>query len=212
MATHLHNQFPHLSYDICQRISKTCNDNFFESRRNAVKQDEVDFLSQLSFDLPTSADEVLCSYKEVTGDLFESKDSGIAHCVSQDLHMGKGIAVAFKKKFGGVDQLKEQHPKIGNLVYLSQDSCIPFYMITKEKYWHKPSYSNVFSSLQELRKKAEELNIATLSMPEIACGLDMLNWNVVRSLIWLAFSSSKVCVTVYHYNSTSGKNKRKRNR
>ena len=48
--------------------------------------------------------------EEKKGDLF--KDSAItdcmAHCVSVDLRMSKGIAVMFKKLYGGVDQLKKQ--------------------------------------------------------------------------------------------------------
>ena len=44
-----------------------------------------------------------------TGDLFScDPESSLAHCVSADLHMGKGIAVLFKKKFGCVSELKRQ--------------------------------------------------------------------------------------------------------
>ena len=40
---------------------------------------------------------------EVKGDLFSCPDSAsLVHCVSEDLHMGKGIATLFKQKFGGV--------------------------------------------------------------------------------------------------------------
>lgn len=48
-------------------------------------------------------------FEEVRGDLFSSpKTASLAHCVSEDLRMGKGIAVAFKKTFGGVEELKQQ--------------------------------------------------------------------------------------------------------
>lgn len=37
------------------------------------------------------------SITEISGDLFSaSKDYSIGHCVSADLHMGKGIAVKFR--------------------------------------------------------------------------------------------------------------------
>ena len=46
---------------------------------------------------------------EVQGDLFTCPPTdGLVHCVSRDLRMGKGIAVLFKKKFGGVEELKKQ--------------------------------------------------------------------------------------------------------
>jgi len=47
------------------------------------------------------------SYTEVRGDLFTSADS-LVHCVSRDLHMGKGIATEFKKRFDGVEELCKQ--------------------------------------------------------------------------------------------------------
>ena len=48
-------------------------------------------------------------FSEVKGDLFSCPDSAsLAHCVSEDMHMGKGVATLFKRKFGGVDELKAQ--------------------------------------------------------------------------------------------------------
>ena len=52
-------------------------------------------------------------FSEVKGDLFSSPDtSSLAHCVSEDLAMGKGVAVLFKRKFGGVAELKAQGMQI----------------------------------------------------------------------------------------------------
>lgn len=45
----------------------------------------------------------------VPGDLFSCpEDESLAHCISEDCCMGKGIAVMFKKKFNGVEELKQQ--------------------------------------------------------------------------------------------------------
>lgn len=63
--------------------------------------------------------------EEIQGDLFSAgspplslpcpqrsgrpeSDVALAHCISADVRMGKGIAVAFKAKFGGVASLKRQ--------------------------------------------------------------------------------------------------------
>ena len=49
------------------------------------------------------------SVSYVTGDLFSCpRDEALAHCISEDCRMGAGIAVMFKKKFKGVEELKEQ--------------------------------------------------------------------------------------------------------
>jgi len=41
------------------------------------------------------------SFREIRGDLFSvAVDVSLAHCISRDSNMGKGIAVIFEKKFG----------------------------------------------------------------------------------------------------------------
>ena len=54
--------------------------------------------------------------REVTGDLFSQETEGLAlcHCVSRCLAMGKGIAVLFKRKFGGVEELRGQQLEVGD--------------------------------------------------------------------------------------------------
>lgn len=47
--------------------------------------------------------------EEVVGDLFSVKENiSLAHCVSADLAMQKGIAKLFKEKFNKVEELKSQ--------------------------------------------------------------------------------------------------------
>lgn len=51
----------------------------------------------------------LMTFTEKCGDLFTSPPTAsLAHCVSEDFHMGKGIATLFKKEFGRVGELKAQ--------------------------------------------------------------------------------------------------------
>jgi hypothetical protein len=41
------------------------------------------------------------SFREIRGDLFSvAVDVSLAHCISRDSNMSKGIAVIFEKKFG----------------------------------------------------------------------------------------------------------------
>ena len=50
------------------------------------------------------------SLTEKKGDLFKDSEesAALAHCISEDCRMGKGIAVLFKNKFGGVSELLKQ--------------------------------------------------------------------------------------------------------
>lgn len=94
-----------------------------------------------------------------------------AHCVSRCLGMGKGIATVFKSSFGGVDILRRQNKRIGEVAVLHHDKSgstdgtdekagadgegrFVYYLITKEKYWNKPTYDAVRASLEDLRAHA----------------------------------------------------------
>ena len=85
----------HLTFDICLEHFKL----FLEALMNVIK---VEFTS-FSFFLQTF------QFVQKTGDLFSCDDSeSLAHCISEDVRMGKGIAVLFKKKFGDVQVLINQ--------------------------------------------------------------------------------------------------------
>ncbi|KAL3882035.1 hypothetical protein ACJMK2_028415 [Sinanodonta woodiana] len=132
------------------------------------------------------------------GDLFDCpKTDSLAHCVSQDLKMGKGIAVTFKKKFGQVEELKRQAKKVGEIAYLQKDGRYIYYLITKEKANHKPVYDDFKKSLQYLKKHCEFANVTHLSMPRIGCGLDGLEWSKVEHILRDIFGDININITVY---------------
>ena len=70
--------------------------------------------------------------EERKGDLFSAGDTYcLAHCVSEDLVMGKGVAKPFKEKFGGVNELRAQKPKTGGVCVLKRGNRWIYYLITK---------------------------------------------------------------------------------
>lgn len=107
--------------------------------------------------------------KIVKGDLFSSdeKDS-LAHCVSRDFKMGKGIAVFFKEKFGNVQNLKDQNKQIGDIAVLKDNNRFVYYMITKERFYNKPTYESVKESLESVKEHCLENGVKNLNMPRIA--------------------------------------------
>ena len=74
------------------------------------------------------------------GDLFSCPTTdSLAHCVSKDLRMGKGIAVLFKQKFQGLSELHQQGmtwyntiPVISNIEHRVPD---------KKDWWQSKSVS-----------------------------------------------------------------------
>ena len=70
-------------------------------------------------------------------------------------------------------------------------------MITKEKYWHKPTYSSIGKSIEYMRDHAVSNSVKHICMPKIGCGLDRLQWNRVAKIIEQAFDGTGIAVTVY---------------
>ncbi|XP_060069497.1 ADP-ribose glycohydrolase OARD1-like [Ylistrum balloti] len=137
-------------------------------------------------------------FRVVEGDLFScpATDS-LAHCISEDIRMGRGIAVLFKKKFKRVDKLKAMKKKTGELAVLNDGGRFIYYLITKPKANDKPTYDTLKSSLVEMKKHCVRNNVTSLSMPCIGCGLDCLNWEEVSTMICELFYDTEMTITVY---------------
>lgn len=137
------------------------------------------------------------SFKIIECDLFESDDN-LVHCVSQDFHMGAGIALTFKSKFGHQQELRQANVPVGKCAVLTTDTRKIFYLVTKTKYWHKPTYKTLRNSLTSLATYCDKHQITTLSMPKIGCGLDRLSWSKVRKMIQEILIN--IDVTIYSIN------------
>ncbi len=138
------------------------------------------------------------SIKEIKGDLFAGGENrNFAHCVSRCFTMGKGIAVEFKKRFGNVQFLKSQNAPIGGFAFLKTDANYVFYLVTKEKYSGKPTYETLSLSLLNLRNFLLSNNIKEINMPRIGCGLDKLEWGIVKSIIYQVFEGTDININVY---------------
>lgn len=133
--------------------------------------------------------------------LFEVDDKYyLAHCISADYALGAGIAVEFQKRF----KLKNKLKQIANNRYPSCVFINPvFNLVTKNKYWHKPTYESLQKSLEIMRDMIKELNkeehgIYHLAMPKIASGLDRLQWGRVREIIQEVFKDIDIEILVCH--------------
>ena len=133
----------------------------------------------------------------IKGDLFTCPDeSSMAHCISKDLKMGAGIATLFKDKFKRVNELKKQKANIGDVAILEDNNRFIYYLVTKDKYWNKPTYQTLASSLIKMKEHCINNNIKLLSIPLIGCGLDRLKWNNVLSIIKKIFNYD-ISINVY---------------
>uniref|UniRef100_A0A8D0KMR0 ADP-ribose glycohydrolase OARD1 n=1 Tax=Salvator merianae TaxID=96440 RepID=A0A8D0KMR0_SALMN len=136
--------------------------------------------------------------KYIQGDLFTCPGTdALAHCISEDCRMGAGIAAVFKKRFGGVQELLNQKKKTGDVAVLEREHRYVYYLITKHKYSHKPTYDNLQKSLEAMKLHCLKNSVTCISMPKIGCGLDRLEWSKVSTMIEEIFEDTDINITVY---------------
>ncbi len=124
-----------------------------------------------------------------------SKDNYLVHCISSDFALGAGIAKEFRNR-GTARQLEMRYSKnwwIGHGYCLMTD--IPgfkgvYNLVTKERYFNKPTYFTLEEALMNLKRElgypgvADENGAINIAMPYIGCGLDRLQWNEVKEVIY----------------------------
>lgn len=133
------------------------------------------------------------TFQEVQGDLFSvaaPEEYYYAHCISADYALGAGIARAFNSKYNMSRRLRELPASKAMLV----DNV--FNLVTKSKYWQKPTYESLTASLVELKQHCLEKSIKKLAMPKIGCGLDKLQWGKVRKIIKDLFEDTDIDILV----------------
>lgn len=175
--------------------------------------------SQSSEAVATAPPSAGCSLREIRGDLFSASPSpltggttALCHCVSRDMAMGKGIAVHFKRRFGGVAELKKQQAGVGGVAFLQRDlnengsfaggttRQFIYYLVTKERYWNKPTIGSLRASLIAMRELLLRHGVIQLAMPRIGCGLDGLQYlgrGGVKALLLEVFAGTGVDLLVH---------------
>ncbi len=132
-------------------------------------------------------------------DLFDvSEDYYLAHCISADFALGAGIAKEFNKRYNmrtelnsiyGTSSIKDN---LGKVLLVGRT----FNLVTKERYWHKPTYASLKVTLVDMRVQVLSMQIKKIAMPLIGCGLDKLRWEEVRKIIEKVFSEDDLEILV----------------
>ncbi len=141
-------------------------------------------------------------YHEEFRDLFSVPDDYyLAHCISADFGMGKGIAVEFNNHFNMKNILKSKYPNFlhdyitynYNGMALIEGRVIN--LITKERYYNKPTYQSLTDALTVAKYRIPS-TCKKIAMPLIGCGLDKLKWNKVSEIIKNTFSDTDIEILV----------------
>lgn len=109
--------------------------------------------------------------------------------------MGAGIAIEFRKRFklsGLQDKAKKELLEVGSCYKVGR----VLNLVTKAKYWQKPTYETITSSLKIMKEICLKENITRIAMPEIGCGLDRLQWGKVRDILQETFKETNIEIVI----------------
>ena len=136
------------------------------------------------------------------GNVFDSPRSySLAHCISSDGHMGKGIAVQFVSNFPTICALRGTRLSVGAAVPVFDQGRFIYNLVTKRRYWMKPSLSSLFSSLSSMFLHAEQNGVADISLPKIGSGCDKLIFELdVLPQLKQLFSTSNINIHIFWYS------------
>lgn len=142
-------------------------------------------------------------YKEEIKDLFSvSEDYYLAHCISADFGMGKGIVIEFNKRFNMKNKLQEKYPDYVNIFhhFNLEGDCIlegkVLNLITKERYFQKPTLKTMKLALKEMKTLCKINEVKKIAMPMIGAGLDKLSWNEVSNAIKTEFNDTDIEILI----------------
>lgn len=138
------------------------------------------------------------TFTEIKGNLFDRKlehpSEYYVHCISRDYACGAGIAKEFNKRYNLSLRLLDL-PRTSCMII---DDVIS--LITKSRYWQKPTYDSLKKALVDLKDLCGEslLNVKTLVMPKIGCGLDRLSWKNVKKMLKEIFEDTDINIEIYY--------------
>lgn len=138
---------------------------------------------------------------EIKGNLFEVPQGYyLAHCISGDYALGAGIAKTFNEIYNMRFKLHKFHPIPDGCKYANVGKALlvdnVFNLVSKPRYFHKPTYSDLYETLCDMHDQCIDLSITKLAMPLIGCGLDKLEWDQVLDLIDDVFSGENIEILI----------------
>lgn len=120
----------------------------------------------------------------------------LAHCISSDFALGAGIAKTFDSVYNMRFKLFKNYP---DYKYNGGDALLianVFNLVTKDKYWHKPTYNSLREALEMMKEQMDFVGATKLAMPKIGCGLDKLSWNQVYDIICEVFEDTDIEIVI----------------
>ena len=122
----------------------------------------------------------------IKNSLTEKKNIFVVYSISNDWALGKGVAKLLDREFSIKKYYYNNFEKTKVTDVFCTNTVFSLYnLITKEHFWDKPTYDSITDTLVNLKISIIEnkLNNYELIMPRIGCGLDKLDWAIIKSII-----------------------------
>ena len=126
----------------------------------------------------------------------------IAHCVSSDFAMGKGLASTIACCYPELQEMRKltinSFPPGSLVTYFDQQHQRFIYnLMTKSRFFYETTYETLELSLQALKRHLKRHNNFELAIPKLGCGYDQLHWPAVFSILFKVFSGSNLTITIF---------------
>lgn len=148
------------------------------------------------------------------GNILQADVEALVNTVNCVGHMGRGIAAQFKRTFPenfrvyhAACKRKEVVP--GKMfVFATGQLTNPRFIInfpTKRHWRGKSRIEDIEAGLDALVKEVQGLEVKSIAIPPLGCGLGGLDWNDVRARVERAFASvSDVRIVIYEPHEDAG--------
>mgnify|MGYP000880146280 FL=1 len=149
------------------------------------------------------------------GDILKEDAEAIVNTINCVGVMGKGLALQFKNKYPEnfiqyKQACKEYKVQIGKMfIYHTEQFINPKYIInfpTKKDWRSNSKIEYIENGLDDLIKVIKELDIKSIAIPPLGCGLGGLDWTIVKQIIETKLSKLECKIIIFtHLNNKNNK-------
>lgn len=136
-------------------------------------------------------------FKEEVKDLFTVPQGYmLAHCISADFNLGGGIAKQFCEHYNMKERLMNGYGMDFSEVGVSLQIDNVHNLVTKRYVKDRPTYSDLRKALEDMKVEMELDGQKKVAMPRIGCGLDRLDWKIVKAIIKDIFEDTDIEILI----------------
>ena len=135
------------------------------------------------------------------GRILLDQITSIAHTLSADVAMRKGLPYHVDWEFECCNSIFHQKVKVGGVAVTLmkdvEDQQFIYHLITKTRDYHHATYPALQECIFAMRAHALDHGVKRICMPKLACAWDGLKWKDVQALLHEAFNYTGIDIEIY---------------